>query len=694
VADTRTNSVVVTGPPGELENIGGLITRLDSAEPIDQAEVGIFQLENEDAEKMGELLNEILTGAAPSGGGGGTGGSGSGEQEVGSSLISFKSTDPEGREIFLKTIRENVQVTFNTRTNSVIVLAPPTTLDLIEALVRKLDRIQKRAVLVKVFQLRNSDAEKMVELLQEMFAQEEGAEDEREFQRYREIEVEGGGTSTGAVPVAESQAGGETRGTFGRPRTTFTSDLRTNAIIVAGWPEDIDVVADVIDQLDSRPIQDRDNIVVSLVNTEAEDMQAALQEYFEGEADRLRSLGDTISPQALMEQEVAVVAHEASNQLIVSASPRYKSRVMQVIEQLDTPPPQVMIQVMIAEVSLDDRFEMGLEFALQELKFSETAVPGGNGVLQSSHFDVVGGTDLGAAGTGLGGFSFTLTGEDFNFLVRALQADSRLEVIQRPMIMVQDNQQASIQIGQSVPTPTGSTAFGGQTTTTVQYQEVGVLLDVEPQINPDGFVIMLVRPEISSITDSTIQIAPGAFAPVLNRRVAETYVAVKDGETVVIGGLITTTENESESKVPFLGDVPGLGILFRTTVRTKTRTELLIALTPKIVRTVEDGRRISIQARDESGIITDQMKQSPLMGRLRITPESIDEIESLEEIPYDMEFRPEDMDIQPELLPNGGAPGAPRYGPTEPQYGPVIPDDDVVTERNLRPAGRLTASRR
>lgn len=690
VEDKRTNSVVVTAAPGELDNIESLVKRIDETEVKGQAEIGVFLCENEDAEKMSELLNELMTGQAREGGGGVTAAEGEEKRSIESMLISFATEDEAGRELFLKTIRENVQITFNTRTNSIVAVAPPSTLRLIEQLVRKLDQIQKRSVMVKVFMLTNADATRMIDILNEMFALEEGDEAQAEFQRGRSIEVEGGSTATGGAPVAESQAGPERRGTFGRPKTTFVADERTNSLIVAGWPEDIDVVADVIDQLDSRPIQDRDNFVFTLVNQDAETIQQALDTYFQEEVARLDALGDTVSPQRRMEQEVSVIAHPESNQLIVSASPRFRPQVISLIEQLDMAPPQVMIQVMIAEVTLDDRFEMGLEFALQELKFSETAVPGGNGVLQSSHFDVVGGTDLGAAGTGLGGFSFTITGEDFNFLVRALQSDSRLEVIQRPMIMCQDNQQATIQIGQSVPTPSGSQTFGGQTSTQVQYQDVGVILNVEPHINPDGFVYLLVEPEVSSVTDSTIQIAPGAFAPIFNRRQASTNVAVMDGETVVIGGLITTTENESESKVPLIGDVPGLGMLFRTTTRTKNRTELLIALTPKIVRTVEDGRRLSEQLRDESGIITDNMKQSVLFGKLRVQPEDAAEIESIETPPA-----PTDLTLPPTSAP-GGEPAVvpteeqePEYGPKPQPYGPLFPPgEDAVVRRDGGAADR------
>ncbi len=707
VEDTRTNSVVVTAPPGELENITTLVKRLDETEVKGQAEVGIYRCENEDAATMADLLNSIMTGQAVSGGGskksssssssstnsssGGAASQSEEKRDIASMLISLATRDERGREIFLKTIRENVQITSNERTNSVIVVAPPSSLKLIEQLIRELDQIQKRPVMVKVFVLRNADATKMIDLLDKMFAQEEGKEDEAAFQRGREITVEGGGNSTMGVPTPVSAAGSTSKGTFGRPKTTFVADERTNAIIVAGWPEDIDVVADVIDRLDSQPIQDRENIVYSLVNQKAEDVQSALNEYFQAETQRLDALGDTVSPQRRMEQEVSIIAHEPSNQLILSVSPRYKQQVLSIIEQIDTAPPQVMIQVMIAEVTLDDRFEMGLEFALQELRFSETAVPDGNGILQSDHFDVVGGTDLGAAGSGLGGFSFTLTGEDFNFLVRALQSDSRLEIIQRPMIMCQDNQQAKIQIGQSVPTPSGSQAFAGQTSTQVQYQDVGVILNVEPHINPDGFVYMLVEPEVSSVSDSTLQIAPGAFAPVINQRRATTYVAVKDGETVVIGGLITTTETEAESKVPLLGDIPGLGVLFRATVRTKNKTELLIAMTPHVVRTVEDGRRISIEKRDESGIITDNMKQSPLFEGLQVKPEDEEEISSLDTPPEQGEPGVTPASYQQTVpVEPGQAPAAPKptepstkpkYGPEVPKYGPMVPSAEESIAR-------------
>jgi len=684
VEDARTNSVVVSAPPGELSNIEELVHRLDEVKIEGASEVGVFACENEDASKMSDLLNEIMSGQPGQGGGGGGGGGAQDEQarDMRSMLVTMKAKDGSGEAKLLQTIRENVQITFNERTNSVIAVAPPSSLRLIEELVHKLDRIQKRAVLVKVFLLKHADATRMIDLLDSMFAQDQGSQQQQEFQKGREVTVEGGISETGGVPSAQSQEGPTRKGTFGRPRTTFVADERTNAVIAAGWPEDIDVVADLIDQLDSRDIQARDSFVYSLVNMEAPAMQTALDAYFQAEAQRLDQV-DALSPQQRMERDVSVVAHEESNQLIVSVSPRIKSEVLSIIDQLDRPPPQVMIQVMIAEVTLDDRFEMGLEFALQQLRFSETAVQGANGVLQSGHFDVIGGTDLGAAGSGLGGFSFTITGEDFNFLVRALQVDSRLEVIQRPMIVVQDNQEGRIIVGQNVPFLRGTQVTdNGQVNSQVEFEDIGIELTVTPNINPDGFVYMTVHPTISALTSSTLDIGNGVLAPIFTNREAETVVVAKDGETIVIGGLITTTDNESESKVPILGDIPGLGVLFRTTTRTKQKTELLIALTPRIMRTVEDARRISVEERDKSDIITPRMKQDPLFEGLRVMPETEDEISSIEEVPAEPAPGGEGEQAKPiKIKPK------PRYGPKVPRYGPVVPSgDDVVARRTTRAA--------
>lgn len=352
-------------------------------------------------------------------------------------------------------------------------------------------------------------------------------------------------------------------------------------------------------------------------------------------------------------------AGEGSNTILLSYNPRMEASVVTMINELDRAPAQVMIQVLMAEVTLNDQFEMGMEFALQDLLFSEKATMGPNETLQGGNFDFIGGTDIGATGESpLGGISFSITGEDFNFLFRALQTQGRVEVLSRPQIFVQDNQEANITVGERVPTVQDITvSSAGVVTPSVTYEDVGVILTVTPIVNPDGYVSMVIRPEISSIGTSSVAVASGVNLPIFTQRSAETTVTVKDGETIVIGGLITSRENDSENKVPLAGDVPVLGNLFRSTVRRSTKTELLIVLTPHVVRTPEDARTLSIQVRDQTGLL-DTVRTNPLMQRLQVKPD-------------DDQFGPADM-----LKPTGEqkprpAEGEP-LGPEVEEYGPPV----------------------
>jgi len=335
------------------------------------------------------------------------------------------------------------------------------------------------------------------------------------------------------------------------------------------------------------------------------------------------------------------------------------------INELDRAPAQVMIQVLMAEVTLNDQFEMGMEFALQDLLFSEKATMGANDTLQGSNFDFIGGTDIGATGESpLGGISFTIAGEDFNFLFRALQTQGRVEVLSRPQIFVQDNQEANITVGERVPTVQDITvSSAGVVTPSVTYEDVGVILTVTPIVNADGYVSMAIKPEISSIGTSSVSVASGVNLPIFTQRSAETTVTVKDGETIVIGGLITSRDNDSDNKVPLAGDVPILGNLFRSTVRKSTKTELLIVLTPHVVRTPEDARTLSIQVRDQTGLL-DNVRTNPLMERLQVKPD-------------DDQFGPADM-----LRPTGEQKRRPdegeRLGPEVDEYGP--PTSSILGE--------------
>jgi len=163
-----------------------------------------------------------------------------------------------------------------------------------------------------------------------------------------------------------------------------------------------------------------------------------------------------------------------------------------------------------------------------------------------------------------------------------------LDVLSRPYILASDNQPATIMVGQEVPFITSTRITeGGQTINTIDYEDIGIILKVTPHINPEGLVIMDVSPEISALTGTTVPMSETVSAPVFAKRSAESRVAILNGQTIVIGGLMEDRKTETIHKVPLLGNIPILGWLFRRTVEEKTKTELLIFLTPHVVREPE-----------------------------------------------------------------------------------------------------------
>jgi general secretion pathway protein D len=334
---------------------------------------------------------------------------------------------------------------------------------------------------------------------------------------------------------------------------------------------------------------------------------------------------------------------------------------MDMITQLDRPEPQVLIRVLIAEVILSDDIELGFEIAGQDLNFSDSAILGSNGVVVGNDFDWVAGTDLGAAGLGLGGFNFTVTGEDFAFLFHAMQQNSKLETLSRPILLVRNGEEGNITIADQVPIVESSRLSDtGQTQSSIGREDVGIVLTTTPHISPDGYVTIELKQEISSISGENIQLTEGVSSPVFSTREIDTNVTVRDGETVVIGGLIEHRKSEGENKVPILGDLPGIGPLFRSTSVSDDRKELLVVMTVDVLRTDEDMRRMSEHER-ETYELSPWIRQNPLMEGLRILPSEdrlgpVDE-DSPQPIKPPPRVRPDERDL---------------YGPKPRTYGPVI----------------------
>ena len=344
---------------------------------------------------------------------------------------------------------------------------------------------------------------------------------------------------------------------------------------------------------------------------------------------------------------MVVVPEPITNKLLISATPAVFAEVLRLVEELDSEPPQVVIQVMIAEVDLTGGEEFGVEIGMQSPVLFQrgifptlgdlgtgsttaaatgpltaasstitntvvsTASPGfaftnpatalgNNPEVSPGIVGFQGISSLGVGRTsvlnpgGPGGLVFSAGSDAFNILVRALKTQGRMDVLNSTKVMTVDNQSAGILVGKSVPYITGSTVSTlGTVTNSVAYRNVGVQMTVTPKISPDGKVIMRVLPEVSKVDNAAgVPIGNGTTAVAFDVQNVETTVMAQDGETVAIGGLIQKIEIKQENKVPWLGDLPGVGALFRYRTQLKSKQELIVILTPHVVRNHLDAQRL------------------------------------------------------------------------------------------------------
>ncbi len=311
-----------------------------------------------------------------------------------------------------------------------------------------------------------------------------------------------------------------------------------------------------------------------------------------------------------------------THNIVVITDAQTSLQISNVIANLDSPKPQVLINVVFMEVTHTDGFEFGVEgtyvkggnnpstagtvFGLAGLN---NVVTNFNGLGQQS------GTALTPNSTGGGsGGLYQIAGSNFQATLRALATSGKAKVLSRPSVVARDGQLARIVVGQSVPLPNGVSFYtsGGNTIPiiNVNYTDVGIIMNVTPFIDSNGKVEMIVQPQISSVSQTQSQsLSAQVNAPYINVRSADTVVVTPDSETVVIGGLIAEDQTKSVRKVPWLGDIPWIGNLFRTTSKTGAKTELLIFLTPRIIRTPADFAAITGQQTGRASAITNSVTE-------------------------------------------------------------------------------------
>lgn len=294
--------------------------------------------------------------------------------------------------------------------------------------------------------------------------------------------------------------------------------------------------------------------------------------------------------------EAIVTSDPETRRLIVITDEETAEAVSQVISNLDRPKPQVLIKVTFLEATYRDGFDFGIQG-------NRTKNIGGNTTMtvDQAFRALTGGPTSGA-------LNFGFLGADWEVTLRAIAEGGKLEVLSRPTILARNNQQAVIVVGQQVPliTATRYDNFGNQINS-ITYENVGIILRVTPFITSDDLVEMIISPEISALSEQSVAIASGtnaaAAAPVINIRSADTVVVTPNGQTVVIGGLMQKSKMATESKVPILGDIPLLGHAFKRKVQNDAKTELLIFLTPYVIKDPTELIRVSDRERTDSEIL-------------------------------------------------------------------------------------------
>jgi general secretion pathway protein D len=290
-------------------------------------------------------------------------------------------------------------------------------------------------------------------------------------------------------------------------------------------------------------------------------------------------------------QGVRVIADEINNAILVYGDRRDYMKIEAALKRLDVAPIQVMIEASIVEVTLGDDLQYGLQWTFADGARGGGPTGGfsGNGALSAAAG--------GALGGALAGFSYTVSNSLGNVraVLNALASKSLVKVISSPSLMVLDNHMAMISVGNQQPVQGGSTiTTGGTVASSIQYKDTGVNLSVTPSVNAGNIVTMQISQGVTDVGQIDAATGQRAF---LQRQI-NSKVAVRSGEAIVLGGLIRDNATTGRSGIPFLQDIPILGSLFGTTGGNSTRTELLVVITPRVVRSDQDVREVSNELRD------------------------------------------------------------------------------------------------
>lgn len=606
------NTLIITDTMANVKRLLTIIKALDDA-PADQRKVDVVPLENANAEDIQQLLMSIYS--DPLGNlSNQLSGRNQQQQQVVVQMLQAGLIDPNA----------GVKVTADTRTNALVLYGEPDRLDQLKLVIKQLDRNITEQVVFRRFQLQYAEATSVAQDLGTMIQQPEGT----------------GQRVPSFVSFYRRRSSSSTEGRPGFTKlkeNLVVPDVRTNALLVTATPENMLIFEDLIRAFD-QPSELQEIVeVIPLEFAQASNVQTTIQRLLSGARSSSRGFffflfGDSRSTNSPLQQlqNVAVVADRDSNAMIISGPVETLPTVRRIINMLDQPQAQVYISVIIADVTLRDDQQLGVEMSWMRAPTARDTA--------TTTFDIDNQITQ--------GIRYALVEDEFQGLLRALSDNNKVKVLSTPHITTLDNVRATISIGEKYPIQTQSETSGGALVTQTTFEDIAIRLDVTPRVSLGSQMVVL---DVSqSIDEVTGTVRQGNFdLPIISTRNADTQVMVQTGQTVVIGGIIRDRDEERKVGVPLLQDIPFLGALFQRTQHKSERTELMVFLTPFVVTTDEQLDRIRSQ------------RQKELSGRF---PQVDDYLRSQEG--YRDEALPKAVEPAPEPQPT------PRSEPTPELMGP------------------------
>lgn len=455
---------------------------------------------------------------------------------------------------------------------------------------------------VEIFTLEFTRAEALAQQIQDVLLDDRGTAGGRPGVQQRPPVARVRQPRTAAVPgQTEAQIIGQ-----GEEILRMVPDERLNALIVVASEGLMEQVRFLIDQLDTpTPFEANNMFYVELLNADVEEVVEVLNAITSTAPRQGSQAGAQTGEVQPFEKDITIASYEQTNALLIVATPQDFKLLKNMIDHLDVPRRQVNIEAVIMEVTINESVSLSVElagltssdfFALSNATTIATALAGGPLALAGA-----GGT-LGIIGSTVElpdplNPGSTISVPTVPFLIRSLEQITDVEVLSKPNLLVVDNTLAEITVGQDIPIISSLSdtdqRTGFQSRSQIQRRDVGVRMSVTPQINEGDYVSMEIEVEVSAAVESSVGIDPNQTGATIQQALIRSQVVVGDGQTGIIGGLIRESRTGTVAQVPLLGDLPFVGWMFRSKGRSRTKQNLVVLLTPHVIKRAEDFERIT-----------------------------------------------------------------------------------------------------